>query len=80
MFSPRSLLLVFAISILYSVSKAGSINEQPSVRLMNIACGEVLMLVVGLGTGWIASKENQLERVVVLEHGKHYKSYLINDV
>ncbi|CAF3811047.1 unnamed protein product [Rotaria sp. Silwood1] len=51
MFSKRILLLILVISLIYSVSAVRSINEQPSVRLMNAAHGEVLMPVVGLGTG-----------------------------
>jgi 2,5-diketo-D-gluconate reductase B len=51
MFSQSILLLVFTISTLYLVSEAEFANEQPSVRLMNAAHGEVLMPVVGLGTG-----------------------------
>jgi diketogulonate reductase-like aldo/keto reductase len=50
MFFQRFLSLLFAISIHYSTSKAGSINDQPSVRLANAVHGEVLMPVVGLGT------------------------------
>jgi hypothetical protein len=51
MFSKRILLLVFAILIINSASEGGSISDQPYVRLMNAARGEVLMPVVGLGTG-----------------------------
>jgi diketogulonate reductase-like aldo/keto reductase len=51
MFSQHILLLAFAILIFYSSSEGGPINEQPYVRLMNAVHGEVLMPVVGLGTG-----------------------------
>jgi diketogulonate reductase-like aldo/keto reductase len=52
MFSQRIFSFVlFVISILYGTSEMKSISEQPTVRLMNAAHGEVLMPVVGLGTG-----------------------------
>jgi diketogulonate reductase-like aldo/keto reductase len=51
MFSQRILLLVFTILTFWSVSDVESINDQPSVRLMNAAHGEVFMPVVRLGTG-----------------------------
>ncbi len=51
MFSKHILLFTFTILIFYSVSKGEPINEQPYVRLMNAVNGEVLMPVVGLGTG-----------------------------
>jgi diketogulonate reductase-like aldo/keto reductase len=51
MFSGRTLFLVFGILIVCSQLEGIRINDQPYVRLMNAARGEVLMPVVGLGTG-----------------------------
>ncbi|CAF3588633.1 unnamed protein product [Adineta steineri] len=39
------------MSALCATSEMKSVNQQPTVRLMNAAHGEVLMPVVGLGTG-----------------------------
>jgi diketogulonate reductase-like aldo/keto reductase len=50
-FSTHVYIVLFIISILYIVSEMTSVKEQPSVRLKNAVHGEVLMPVVGLGTG-----------------------------
>jgi diketogulonate reductase-like aldo/keto reductase len=42
--------VLFIISILCATSEMKSVQEQPTVRLMNAVHGEVLMPVVGLGT------------------------------
>ena len=46
-----SSLILFTVSIFYAVSEMESTSKQPTVRLMNAAHGEVLIPVVGLGTG-----------------------------
>jgi diketogulonate reductase-like aldo/keto reductase len=43
--------VLFTITILCATSEMKSVQEQPTVRLMNAVHGEVLMPVVGLGTG-----------------------------
>jgi diketogulonate reductase-like aldo/keto reductase len=48
---PRFFVLLPLISIVYINSQMQSNKDQPTVRLMNAAHGEVLMPVVGLGTG-----------------------------
>jgi diketogulonate reductase-like aldo/keto reductase len=42
---------LYVITILCAAVEVGSVKEQPTVRLMNAVHGEVLMPVVGLGTG-----------------------------
>jgi diketogulonate reductase-like aldo/keto reductase len=44
-------IVLLIISILYTTSETKYVKQQPTVRLMNAAHGEVLMPVVGLGTG-----------------------------
>ena len=51
MFSGRISFLVYGILIVCSPSETARINEQPYVRLMNAVRGDVIMPVVGLGTG-----------------------------
>lgn len=46
-----SIFTLFIVSIPYGIGKINAIKEQRTVRLMNAARGEVLMPVVGLGTG-----------------------------
>lgn len=43
--------VLFIISILCITAEMNSIKDQPTVQLMNAAHGDVLMPVVGLGTG-----------------------------
>jgi len=43
--------ILFTISILQVTSEMKSVQEQPTVRLMNAVHGEVFMPVIGLGTG-----------------------------
>jgi diketogulonate reductase-like aldo/keto reductase len=43
--------VLFTIWILCATSEMKSVKDQPTVRLMNAVHGEVLMPVVGLGTG-----------------------------
>jgi diketogulonate reductase-like aldo/keto reductase len=43
--------VLFIIPILHVTAEFKSVKEQPTVRLMNAVHGEVLMPVVGLGTG-----------------------------
>jgi diketogulonate reductase-like aldo/keto reductase len=44
-------IVLLIISILYTTSETKYVKQQPTVRLMNAAHGEVFMPVVGLGTG-----------------------------
>lgn len=46
-----SIFALLIVSIPYGIGKINTIQDQRTVRLMNAAHGEVLMPVVGLGTG-----------------------------
>jgi glycerol 2-dehydrogenase (NADP+) len=47
-------IVLLTISILHGTAEMKPVKEQPTVRLMNAARGEVLMPVMGLGTGGYA--------------------------
>ena len=47
------------VSIHYGIGEINAIKEQRTVRLMNAARGEVLMPVVGLGTGGYGSPDGK---------------------
>ena len=53
------LVAIFTTCIVYGTAQTTSIKEQPTVRLMNAVHGEVLMPVVGLGTGGYGTPEGK---------------------